>query len=75
MKKLLFVLIMACIPPAMANMTETQGAANASDPDFAAGKAADLVVWPTRRPGDLSYWIAGMAPERIVQAGREKPAA
>jgi len=37
-----------------------------------AGKAADLVVWPTRRPGDLSYWIAGMAPERIVQAGRER---
>ncbi len=40
MKNLLFVLMMACMPLALANMTETYGAANASDPDFAAGKAA-----------------------------------
>ncbi|MFM8467760.1 MAG: tetratricopeptide repeat protein [Oxalobacteraceae bacterium] len=40
MKKLLLVLIMACISPAIANMKETQGGANAGDPDFAAGKAA-----------------------------------
>ncbi len=40
MKKLLLLLLMACMPLALANMTETQGAANASDPDFAAGKAA-----------------------------------
>ncbi len=40
MKKLLFALMMVCMPLAMANMTETQGAANASDPDFVAGKAA-----------------------------------
>ena len=40
MRKLLFVLLMACMPLVMANMTETNSAANATDPDFAVGKAA-----------------------------------
>lgn len=40
MKKLMCLLMMALMPVAMANMTETWGAANESDPDFVAGKAA-----------------------------------
>lgn len=40
MKKLLFTLLLAWMLPAAANMTETQGATNAGDPDIAAGKAA-----------------------------------
>ena len=38
MKKLLFVLMMACMPLAMANLTESK--ANGNDPDFVAGKEA-----------------------------------
>lgn len=40
MKKLICILLMACMPLAMAKLTETWGAANGSDPDFVAGKAA-----------------------------------
>jgi imidazolonepropionase len=36
------------------------------------GKAADLVVWPTANPGELSYWIAAMAPTLVVQNGKER---
>lgn len=41
MKKLLgILLVLLFVPLAMANLTESKGAANASDPDFAAGKKA-----------------------------------
>jgi imidazolonepropionase len=36
------------------------------------GKAADLVVWPTANPGELSYWIAAMTPTLVVQNGKER---
>jgi len=36
------------------------------------GKAADIVVWPTPNPGELSYWITGMAPTHVVQNGKER---
>ena len=36
------------------------------------GKAADLVVWPTANPGELSYWVGALTPARIVQNGKER---
>lgn len=49
MKKLLGVLIMMlCVPIAMANLSESKGQANSSDPDFLAGKKAiDRKDWKT----------------------------
>ena len=40
MKKLLFALMMVCVPFAMANLSETKGTANSNDADFVAGKKA-----------------------------------
>jgi imidazolonepropionase len=41
------------------------------------GKVADLVVWPVRHPRELAYWMGGVSPALIVQAGvtvgRAKP--
>jgi imidazolonepropionase len=36
------------------------------------GKAADLVVWPTANPGELSYWVGALRPTLVVQNGRER---
>ena len=40
MKTLLVALMLLCAPLAMANLSETKGSANGSDPDFVAGKKA-----------------------------------
>lgn len=36
------------------------------------GKAADLAVWPTENPGELSYWVGALRPTRVVRNGRER---
>jgi len=36
------------------------------------GKAADFAVWPVAHPAELSYWIGGLKPDHIVQAGRTR---
>lgn len=41
---------------------------------IAAGKAADLCVWPIERPAELCYWIGHPGPERRIVAGADAPA-
>ncbi len=36
---------------------------------IAAGKAADLCVWPVSRPAELCYWIGLPGPEKMIVAG------
>ncbi len=50
------------------------GALSAEHLEYASeiGKAADLVVWPTANPGELSYWVGALTPTRIVQNGKER---
>jgi imidazolonepropionase len=38
---------------------------------LAAGKAADFVAWRIARPAELSYWLGGALPNRVVRAGDE----
>jgi imidazolonepropionase len=37
-----------------------------------AGKAADLAIWRIDSPVELSYWIGGLTPERVIVAGRDR---
>lgn len=36
-----------------------------------AGKVADFVAWQIERPADLSYWLGGDLPKRVVRLGHE----
>jgi len=36
-----------------------------------AGKAADFVAWRIGRPAELSYWLGGALPNRVVRGGVE----
>lgn len=36
-----------------------------------AGKAADFVAWRIGRPAELSYWLGGSLPNRVVRGGAE----
>ncbi|SAK58716.1 imidazolonepropionase [Caballeronia hypogeia] len=36
-----------------------------------AGKAADFVAWTIARPAELSYWLGGAPPNRVVRGGAE----
>ncbi|SAL23964.1 imidazolonepropionase [Caballeronia peredens] len=36
-----------------------------------AGKAADFVAWQISRPAELSYWLGGALPNRVVRGGAE----
>jgi imidazolonepropionase len=38
---------------------------------IATGKAADLCIWPVRRPAELSYWVGLPGPERRIVAGED----
>ncbi|MDN7140404.1 imidazolonepropionase [Pseudomonas sp. JQ170] len=35
------------------------------------GKVADFVAWQIERPADLSYWLGGDLPKRVVRLGHE----
>ncbi|MNJ21276.1 Imidazolonepropionase [compost metagenome] len=35
------------------------------------GKVADFVAWQIERPADLSYWLGGDLPKRVVRRGHE----
>ncbi|CAK17725.1 imidazolonepropionase [Pseudomonas entomophila] len=35
------------------------------------GKVADFVAWRIERPADLSYWLGGDLPKRVVRLGHE----
>ncbi|SPB12918.1 imidazolonepropionase [Caballeronia novacaledonica] len=36
-----------------------------------AGKCADFVAWRIERPAELSYWLGGALPNRVVRGGAE----
>ncbi len=36
-----------------------------------AGKTADFVAWRIGRPAELSYWLGGALPNRVVRGGAE----
>ncbi|MCL8299768.1 imidazolonepropionase [Pseudomonas mosselii] len=35
------------------------------------GKVADFIAWQIERPADLSYWLGGDLPKRVVRLGHE----
>ncbi|QWA28932.1 imidazolonepropionase [Pseudomonas sp. RC3H12] len=35
------------------------------------GKVADFIAWQIERPADLSYWLGGDLPKRVVRMGHE----
>ncbi|GGU77122.1 imidazolonepropionase [Pseudomonas laurentiana] len=35
------------------------------------GKVADFIAWDIERPADLSYWLGGDLPKRVIRHGRE----
>jgi len=37
---------------------------------LAPGLRADLALWPAAHPAALSYWIGGLAPQRVIAAGQ-----
>ena len=39
---------------------------------LAVGRRADWCVWAVAQPAELSYWMGGVKPERIVHCGRER---
>jgi imidazolonepropionase len=75
---LLTMLNMACTlfrmtpEEALAGVTRNAAAAlgvAATHGTLAAGNVADLVVWPTANPAELSYWISPLTPTVVVRAG------
>jgi imidazolonepropionase len=58
----------------LAGMTRNAAAALGLEHEtgtLAVGKAADLALWDIESPGELSYWVGGLAPERVMIAGRD----
>ncbi|AYC33041.1 imidazolonepropionase [Pseudomonas cavernae] len=43
----------------------------ASHGSLEVGKVADFVAWDIARPAELSYWLGGELPKRVVRHGKE----